>query len=185
MHPFFKSLEITNAPGVQVFLMDIHHYTPLRSILEDDSISSTSKTCICSYLGEGARLWLVTKPSICLFHIAHFTFTSMLHLHFSFTQPSASSFFECKCGHRLDTFGTHLIHCPFEGQLITTHEAIWNVMYALVRKSGHAVRKKVVEHLYIRSFITSRSLYDLKGPYLYYQCDVYWPDVKNNGFQCY
>jgi hypothetical protein len=58
--------------------MDIHHDTSLRFILEDDSISLTSRACICSCLGKGVGLWLVVRPFISLFCIAHFTFTSAL-----------------------------------------------------------------------------------------------------------
>jgi hypothetical protein len=36
-------------------LMDIHHNSSLRSILEDDSISLASKSCIRSYSGKGAK----------------------------------------------------------------------------------------------------------------------------------
>jgi hypothetical protein len=35
----FKSLVVTSAPHLQASLMDIHHDTSLRFILEDDSIS--------------------------------------------------------------------------------------------------------------------------------------------------
>jgi hypothetical protein len=55
--------------------MDIHHDTSFRSILEDDSISSTFKAYIHFCLGKGAGLWLVVRPFIRLFHIAHFIFT--------------------------------------------------------------------------------------------------------------
>jgi hypothetical protein len=47
-------------------------------ILEDDSISSTSKARIHFCLGKGMGLWLIAKPYICSFHIAHFTFTLAL-----------------------------------------------------------------------------------------------------------
>jgi hypothetical protein len=70
---------------------------------------------ICFCLGKGAKLWLVVKPSIRSFCITHFIFTSTLHFHFGLIEPSASSFFMCECGHRLDAFGTHLTCCPFEG----------------------------------------------------------------------
>jgi hypothetical protein len=43
MHPSFESLVVIGTPSLQVSLMDIHHDTSLMSILEDDSISSTSK----------------------------------------------------------------------------------------------------------------------------------------------
>jgi hypothetical protein len=39
MHPSFEILAVTDALSLQVFLMDIHHETSLRSVLEDDSIS--------------------------------------------------------------------------------------------------------------------------------------------------
>jgi len=74
----FDSLDVTNAPSLHVFLMDSHHDTSVRSILEDDSISSTSKARICSCLGKGAGLWLIAMLSIYSFCIAHSTFTLML-----------------------------------------------------------------------------------------------------------
>jgi len=95
--------------------MDIHHDTIFRSLLEDDSISLTSRTCICFCLGKGMVLWLIAKPFICLFHIAHFTFISVLHFCFSLIQLSASSFFMCECGHGLNSFGMHITRCPFGG----------------------------------------------------------------------
>jgi hypothetical protein len=33
----------------------------------------------------------------------------------------------------------HLVHWLFGGQQITTHDAIQNVMYAFIRKNGHAI----------------------------------------------
>jgi hypothetical protein len=120
-------------------LMDFHHDTSLRFILEDDSISLASRTRICSYSGKGTRLWLVARPSICLFHISHFTFTSMLRFCFNLIQLSTFSFLTCEYGHGLNTFGVHLVHCAFRGQQITTHDTIQNVMYALSRKNGHVV----------------------------------------------
>jgi hypothetical protein len=54
VHPFFYNLAIIDTLGLQAFLMNIHHNTSLESILEHDSISSSSKACICSYLGKGA-----------------------------------------------------------------------------------------------------------------------------------
>jgi len=83
MHPSFESMVVFGALGFQASLMHIHHDTSLRSILEDDSIPSTSKTHIHSCSGKGAGLWLVVGPSICSFHIAHFTFTLALHFHLS------------------------------------------------------------------------------------------------------
>ncbi len=43
MHLCFEGLAITSALGLHASLMDIHHDTSLRSILEDDSISFTPK----------------------------------------------------------------------------------------------------------------------------------------------
>jgi len=93
--------------------MDIHHDTSLKFVLEDDSIPSTSRARICYCLGKGVGLWLVVRPSICSFRIAHFTFTSTLHFRLRLIQPLASSLITCECGHRLDAFGTDLVCCPF------------------------------------------------------------------------
>ncbi len=142
MHPSFESLAITNAPCLHASLINFHHDTSLRSILEDDSISSTSKACIHFCSGKGTGPWLVAKPCMCSFHIAHFTFTSMLRFHLNLIQPSTSSFFTCECEHRLDTFSTHLVHYMFGGQRIAAHDTIWNVMYAFVWKNEHIVWKE-------------------------------------------
>jgi len=124
MHPSFESSVVIRALSLQASLMDIHHDTSFKSILEDDSISSTSKVRIRSCLGKGARLWLVVRPSIYSFHITHFTFTLVLCFHLDLIQPSTSSLFTCECGHGLDTFSTHLTCCLFGGQQIATHDVI-------------------------------------------------------------
>jgi hypothetical protein len=95
--------------------MDIHHDMSFKSILQDDSISLTSKTHIRPYSSKGARLWLVAKPSIHSFHIAHFIFTSTLCFRLNFIQPSTFSLFTCECEHRLAAFSMHLARCPFGG----------------------------------------------------------------------
>jgi hypothetical protein len=55
MHRSFENLVITDASSLQASLMDIHHNTSFKSILEDDSISSTSKAYICSLFGQGGE----------------------------------------------------------------------------------------------------------------------------------
>ncbi len=79
MHLSFESLTITGALNLQASLMDIHHDTFFKSILKHDSISSTSRIRIHSCSGKETGLWLIYRPSICSFHIAHSTFTSALH----------------------------------------------------------------------------------------------------------
>ncbi len=115
IHLFKRSLTVTCAQGLHASLMDIHHNTSLRFILEDDSISLAFRARICSCLGKGVRLWLVANPFIYSFRIAHFTFISTLCFCFGLIQPLASNLFTCECGHKLDTSGTHLIHCSFGG----------------------------------------------------------------------
>jgi hypothetical protein len=134
MHLSFESLAKIGALGLQAFLMHIHHNTSLNSIMEDDSISWASRTRIYFCSSKGARLWLVSKPSIGSFHITHFIFTSALHFHLNLIQPSASNLLMCECGHGLDTFGKHLICCPFRGQRIATHDTIRNVTYSLIKR---------------------------------------------------
>jgi hypothetical protein len=124
MHPSFESLVVTGAPSLQASLMDFHHNTSLRFILEDDSIRSTSKTCIRSCASKGVGLWLVARPSIHLFHITHFIFISTLCFCFGLIQPLASNLFTCECGDELDACSMHLFCCPFGGQWIATHNAI-------------------------------------------------------------
>ncbi len=83
MHPSFESLVITGTWGLHASLMDIHHDASFRFILEDDSISLASKTCIRSCSNKGIGLWLIIKSSISSFHIAHYIFTLMLYFHLS------------------------------------------------------------------------------------------------------
>jgi hypothetical protein len=64
---------------------------------------------------EGATLWLIIKPSICSFYIAHFTFILALCFHFSLIQPLASCIITCECGHGLNVSSTYLTHCPLGG----------------------------------------------------------------------
>jgi len=106
MNLSFESLAVTNVLNLYEFLMDIHHNTSLTSILEENSISSTSRAHICSCSGKGARLWLIHKPSI---------FISTLHFHLGLIQPLTFNLFMCEHGHGLDASGTHLIRCPFGG----------------------------------------------------------------------
>jgi hypothetical protein len=104
--------------------MDVHHDTSFKFILEVDSISLTFRACIGFFFSKGVRLWLVVKPSICSFHITHSNFTSMLFFCLGLIHPSTSSFLTCECGHGLNASNTHLAHCLFGGQRITTHDAI-------------------------------------------------------------
>jgi hypothetical protein len=83
MHLSFDNLTIIGAPSLHVSLMDIHHNSSFQSILEDDSISSTSKVHICFLSNKRIRLWLINRPSIRLFRIAHSTFASTLHYYFN------------------------------------------------------------------------------------------------------
>ncbi len=142
MHPSFESLIVTCALDPQTSLMDIHHDTSLRFILEDDSISSTSRARIYSCSSKGAWLWLVVRPSIYSFCIAHFSFTSTLRFRFGLIQPSTFNLFTCECGHNLDASNMDLACCLFGGQQITTHDAVQNVMYAFLQESGRTVWKE-------------------------------------------
>jgi len=78
MHSSFEILVIIDALGLQTSLINIHHDTFLRSILEDDFISLISRTRIHFCLGKRARQWLVARPYFYSFHIADSIFTSML-----------------------------------------------------------------------------------------------------------
>jgi len=115
MHPSFANLANFDIPGLHAYLMDTHHDTSFRSILEDDFISLTSKAHIRSCLGKGAKLWLVVRPSICFFCIPHFIFILVLCFQFGLIHPLAFNLFTCECAHELDTSSTHLARCPFGG----------------------------------------------------------------------
>ncbi len=115
MHSSFANLANFDIPGLHAYLMDTHHDTSFRSILEDDFISLTSEAHIRSCLGKGAKLWLVVKPSIHFFCTTHFIFILVLCFQFGLIHPLASNLFTCEFAHELDTFITHLVRCPFGG----------------------------------------------------------------------
>jgi hypothetical protein len=97
--------------------MDIHHDISFKFILEDELISSAFRVHICFCSGKGVELWLIIKPSICLFRIANYIFTLVLHFHLVLIQPLTFNLFTCECGHLgLNAFGTQLTRCPFKGQ---------------------------------------------------------------------
>jgi hypothetical protein len=80
MHLSFESLAIIGALSLHTSLMDIHHDTSFKSILEENSISWTFKACIHSCSSKGARLWLVAKPfihSFCIFSPQRYVFVSI------------------------------------------------------------------------------------------------------------
>ncbi len=145
--------------------MDFHHDTSLQSILENDCISLTCKAYISFCLGKGIGLWLVVRPYICSFCIAHSIFTWMLHFCLNLIQPSTFSFFTCECRHGLDASSVHLVHCLFGGQQIITHDAI--------RDKWAFCMEKAMLCPYIKNFIMSWSLHDLRGPCLCCQCGGY------------
>jgi len=45
----------------------------------------------------------------------------------------------CECGHGLDTYDTHLARYPFEGQQITTHDVIKDVIYVFIQENEQVV----------------------------------------------
>jgi len=60
MHPSSKSLTVNGAPSLHVFLLDIHHDTSFRSILENDFITLTSKAHIYFVWARGQGYdWLL------------------------------------------------------------------------------------------------------------------------------
>jgi hypothetical protein len=133
-------------------LMNIHHDTSLRSILKDDSILSSSRACICSCLGKGARLWLVVRPSIRSFCIAHFIFTLALRFCFGLIQPSASNLLVWT---RVGCIW-HTLNLLPVWRLVDSHTQCHPRRHVCphFRKWACCI-ERVVVRLYVRSFITS------------------------------
>lgn len=96
-----------------------------------------SKKSICLF--KELIIWLVVRPSIYLFHIAHSIFILAMQFCFGLIQLSTSNFITWECGYRLDAFNMHLACCPFGNQWIITHDAIRDIMYALTWKNEHVV----------------------------------------------
>jgi hypothetical protein len=85
---------VIGAPSLQAFLMDIHHYTSLKSILEVDSVSSTSRVCIIFVRARGQGYgWLLghlsvhftshilLSPQYCVFASVWFNFQHLVFSH--------------------------------------------------------------------------------------------------------
>jgi hypothetical protein len=140
MHHSFESLVVIGTPSQQAFLMDIHHDTSFKFILEDDSISSASRAHIRSSSCKGVGLWLVVNH-LSIHFTSHILFSPQRYVFISIWF-SLRNLLMCECEHRLDAYGTHLARYLFRGQWIITHGTIWNVMSALVRKNGHVVWKE-------------------------------------------
>ncbi len=124
---------------------------------------STSRAHICFCLGKGARLWLVVRPCIRSFCIAHSTFILVLCFHFDLIQPLASSFLMCECEHKLDASNMHLIHCLLGGQWI--HHTWCHPRHHVCPHSKEWVTcmERMVVRPYVKSFILSQSLHDQKN----------------------
>jgi len=84
--------------------------------------------------------WLLSH--LCIHFTSHIYFHVSIAFYFGLIQPSTSSLFTCESGHRSDASSMHLVHYPFGGQQITTHDTIQNTMYVLAWKSGHIVWKE-------------------------------------------
>ncbi len=181
MHPFFESLAITNAPSLHASLMDIHHHTSFKFILEDDSIFLTLRTCTHSCLGKGARLWLIVRRYIFSFYITHFTFTLTLCFRFDLIQPLAFNLLTCEYGHGLNASNTLFIGSSTNSH--TWHHWKHHVCPCL-KEWAHYMEKTVV-HLYVKSFFTNQLLHDLWGPCICWWCGGYWPNMGDNGYECH
>jgi hypothetical protein len=64
MHPFFENLGVIGTLDLHASLINIHHNTSLKSILEDDSISSISRFHICFCLSKGIGVATPLWPSV-------------------------------------------------------------------------------------------------------------------------
>ncbi len=83
IHPSFESLAVINAPSLHASLMDIHHNTSFKPILEDDSIFSISKSTSTFVQARGHGYGWLLGHLFYLFCIAYFTFTSTMCFCFS------------------------------------------------------------------------------------------------------
>jgi hypothetical protein len=141
MHPSFVSLVVISTPNLQASLRPSTMTHP--SCLSCKMIPFPQHQELTFVLvwakGQGYG-WLLGHLSVCF--ASHILFTLALHFRLDLIQPLTSSLLTCECGHGLDASSTHLTRCPFGGQWITTHDAIRDVMYALVWKSGHFVWRK-------------------------------------------
>jgi hypothetical protein len=74
MHPSLENLVIIGTPNLQASLMDTHHNTSLRSILEDDFIPSTIGLAFILIQARGQGYgWLLSHLSV---HFASHTLLS-------------------------------------------------------------------------------------------------------------
>jgi hypothetical protein len=185
MHLSFESLVITHAPNLHASLMDVHHNTSLRSILEDDSISSTCRTHIHFFSNKWARLWWVVRPSICSFHIAHFTFSSVLRFHLGLIHLLTPSLLTLWMWTRFGCIWHALNSLPV-WRLMDNHTWCHPRCHVCPRSKKWArYMERVMVCPYVRSFIMNWFLHDSRGPNLCWWCGGYGFDTRDNGFKCH
>jgi hypothetical protein len=157
MHLSFQSLIVFNTPSLQILLMDIHHNTSFRFILEDDSISLAFRAHIRFCLGKGAGLWLITRPSIHSFYITHFTFILTLCFCLSLIQPSTYNLWMWTWVRRI----WQAFNMLSVWRLTNNHTWCHHICHVCFqsRKWAHYMEKIVVRPC-VRHFITSQFIHD-------------------------
>jgi hypothetical protein len=80
------------------------------NLKNSDDLLNFWKKLIC--LLKELIIWLVVRPFICSFHIAHSTFILMMGFHFGLIQLSASNPFTCECEYKLDVSSMHYLLGP-------------------------------------------------------------------------
>jgi hypothetical protein len=58
------------------------------------------------------------------------------------------------------------------------------ILWHTCREKAHYMERMVI-CLYVHNFITSWSLHDLRGPSLCCQCNGYWLNAEDSGFECH
>jgi hypothetical protein len=124
---------------------------------------------------------LVVRPPICLFCIAHFTFTSSLCFCFNLIQPSAFSLLTCECARIRHAF----ISLPIWR---STNSHTWRHprchVCPCLREWARCMEIALVRP-YVKNFIMSQVLHDSRRPSFCCRCDGYWFDVGDGGFKCH
>jgi hypothetical protein len=173
MHCSFENLIVTNTPSLHASFVDIHHNTSLRFILENDSISSTSKGHIHFFFSKGIGLWLVAKPFIYWFCITHSTFILALHFYLNLILSSTFNSFHMWMCTQVGRIW-HSLNSLHVWKLTDSHT--WCHLKCHVcpcSREWTCCMERVVVCPYVKSFITSQFLHDPRGPSFYCRCGGY------------
>jgi hypothetical protein len=140
--PSFATLVATPPPSLQATLGEATYAAQFVELLGGcDSASSRARLRSCS--GAGAGHWLLATPILPSLRISSPHFITAVRVRLGLPHPCLTSYEVCSCGHSMDALGTHLMRCARGGERTSSHDAVRDAVYYIIRESRqHAQRER-------------------------------------------